>query len=580
MRCGLPLFLLIAFVGCPSPPPPPPAKRPPVEARGAVTISIIGTNDLHGAIDRLPIFAGYMANLRSTRRTEGGAVVLVDAGDMFQGTLESNLNEGEAVIAAYNALGYTAAAVGNHEFDFGPPGPAVIAADVDDDPRGALKTRATEAKFPLLTANILDATSGNRIKWRNMPASTTIEAAGVKIGIVGVTTEATPFTTMPANFVGLKMLVPALAIAAEAKKLRASGAEIVIVAAHVGSKCKDVSNPTDTSTCDRDEELFGMIEALPRGAVDVIVAGHTHAAMAHRIDDIAVIESFSNGRAFGRVDLRINEKGTVTAVSIVPPQDLCPLDKDGNPVPVAQCTDRTYEGQPVVPDPDVQRLVDGALAKARERANEKLGVEVTGTITKAYDRESPLGNLFTDLMLAANPTIDVSLTNGGGLRADIPAGSLTYGQLFAANPFDNRFAIVTLTGRDLKRLAGNNLGSGSGVFSFGGVQVSAACKTGTLAIEIRRKGKPIKDGDKLTLVTSDFLASGGDGAIGRLKLPDGSVELTNIIIRDAMADALRKQGGTLDPAKLFDRDRPRLVYPGKRPVKCGTSPKAPPPEPD
>jgi 2',3'-cyclic-nucleotide 2'-phosphodiesterase (5'-nucleotidase family) len=174
----------------------------------------------------------------------------------------------------------------------------------------------------------------------------------------------------------------------------------------------------------------------------------------------------------------------------------------------------------------------------------------------------------------------VSLTSGGGLRADIPSGALTYGQLFAANPFDNRFAIVKLTGRDLKRLAGNNLGSGSGVFSFGGVQVNATCKAGTLAIDIRRKGKSIKDDDKLTLVTSDFLASGGDGAIGRLKLPDGSVELTNIIIRDAMADVLRKQGGKLDAGKLYDKDRPRLVYPGKRPVKCGSSPKAPPPEPD
>src|SRR5512133_3283601 len=98
----------------------------PVEARPAsgVTVSIIGTSDLHGRIAALPWFAGYLKNLRAARARDGGAVVLLDAGDMFQGTLESNLGEGAAVVEAYNALGYDAATLGNHEFDFGPVGPA------------------------------------------------------------------------------------------------------------------------------------------------------------------------------------------------------------------------------------------------------------------------------------------------------------------------------------------------------------------------------------------------------------------------------------------------------------------------
>ena len=95
-----------------------------------MTLSIVGTNDLHGGIlqreDRggLAMLGGYVANLRAARARDGGAVLLIDAGDMFQGTLESNLNEGAVVVAAYNALGYAAAAIGNHEFDFGPVGPA------------------------------------------------------------------------------------------------------------------------------------------------------------------------------------------------------------------------------------------------------------------------------------------------------------------------------------------------------------------------------------------------------------------------------------------------------------------------
>ena len=127
-------------------------------ASSTVTLSIVGTNDLHGGIlpdngqGGLALFAGYVKNLRAARTREGGAVLLVDAGDMWQGTLESNLREGAPVVAAYNALGYTAAAVGNHEFDFGPVGPDATPATSTVDARGALKARASEASFPFLAA--------------------------------------------------------------------------------------------------------------------------------------------------------------------------------------------------------------------------------------------------------------------------------------------------------------------------------------------------------------------------------------------------------------------------------------------
>src|SRR6185295_5442422 len=103
-----------------------------------VVISIVGTNDLHGHLEALPRLGGYLANLRRARARDGGAVVLLDAGDMFQGTLESNLGEGAGVVRAYNALHYDAAAIGNHELDFGPVGEAATPQRPGDDPRGAL----------------------------------------------------------------------------------------------------------------------------------------------------------------------------------------------------------------------------------------------------------------------------------------------------------------------------------------------------------------------------------------------------------------------------------------------------------
>ncbi|HWU87439.1 MAG TPA: bifunctional UDP-sugar hydrolase/5'-nucleotidase [Kofleriaceae bacterium] len=574
---GLALAVLAA---CSVAPQPAPSSRPaaqPTQAPrlkpGAVTLTIIGTNDLHGALERLPLFAGFVANVRAARAADGGGVLLVDAGDMFQGTLESNLAEGADVVRAYNQLGYAAAAIGNHEFDFGPVGPRVTPASAEDDSRGALKARAAEARFPFVSANLLDRDTGARIRWPNMPASAMVEVAGVKVGIIGASTESTPYTTMPVNFEGLTIAPAGPAIAEEARRLRGAGAQVIVVTAHLGSKCKDLEHPDDPSSCDRSEELFKVIGDLPKGTVDVFVAGHTHAAMAHRISDIAVIESYSSGRAFGRVDLRLAPDGHVTGEKIHQPQVMCgELDK---PVPPpAACQPGDYEGRPVVPDPAVQQIVDSALARAAVRRSEKLGVTLAKRITKSYGTESAEGNWFCDLMLAARPDAQVAVTNGGGLRADLPAGELEYGQLFEAIPFDNRFAIVELTGADLRKLVSTNLQRGGAILSWGNLAAKARCKDDRLDVAITVGGRPLSDAATYKMATSDFLASGGDGLLGRLKLPDGAIKVTDVIIRDAMADVLRQRKGTIDPDKLYAPSVRRLDYEGARPVECGAPPKA------
>jgi len=566
-------LVAVLAVACSSPPTAPahpgsataPAPSTTVPAH---TLTIVGTNDLHGALDRLPLFGGYMANLRAARAADGGGVVLVDAGDLFQGTLESNLAEGADVVKAYNQLGYAATAIGNHEFDYGPVGPLVIATG-DQDPRGALKARVAEATFPFLVTNILDEHTGKRIAWPNMPASRLFEVAGVKVGILGASTESTPYTTMPANFVGLKMAKPtAESITAEAQALRARGAQVVVAAMHIGSACKDNDQPEDIASCDQKEELFKVLADVPKGLIDVVVAGHTHAAIAHVIDGMAVIESYSSGRAFGRVDLTVTG-GHVSAVAIHKPEVMCTLDKDDNPQAVHDCHPTDYEGHPVVPDPAVQKIVDDALARTAAQRNEQLGVTLAAPVTKAYKTESIEGNWFTDLMLAARPDASVALTNGGGLRADIPTGGLTYGQLFEAMPFDNRFALVELEGKHLRRLVTTNLERDGGFFSFGGLTAVARCKGGKLDIAIKVGAKPLSETAHYTLVTTDFLASGGDGVIGKLKLPESAIKVTDVIMRDAIADVLRKQrGATIDPTKLFDAKHKRMDYEGKRPVVC------------
>src|SRR5262245_3726089 len=147
----------------------------------ARVLTVIGTADLHGYLDGdggaggAALLGGYLAVLRRAR-----PVVLVDAGDLFQGTLVSNLAEGAPVVRAMNALGYQAAALGNHEFDYGPVGEASVPLKPNDDPRGALKARAREAQFPLLAANVIDEATGAPVAWPGFRTAVQIKVGGVK----------------------------------------------------------------------------------------------------------------------------------------------------------------------------------------------------------------------------------------------------------------------------------------------------------------------------------------------------------------------------------------------------------------
>jgi 2',3'-cyclic-nucleotide 2'-phosphodiesterase (5'-nucleotidase family) len=536
-------------------------------APATVTISIIGTNDLHGHLETLPRLGGYLANLRRARARDGGGVLLLDGGDMFQGTLESNLNEGAAVVRAYNALKYDAVAIGNHEFDFGPAGPEHTPRTPADDPRGALKARAAEARFPFLAANLVDAATGARPAWPNLRPTTLVEVGGVKVGIVGLVNPWTVEMTLPANFAGLRALPDAPAVIAAARELRREGATVVVVVAHVGGSCKRFDAPDDLSSCDANADIFQLARALPKGTVDVIVAGHTHAGLAHRVAGIPIIESHDKGRAFGRIDLSVRRDATARALPVVvgakifPPEE---LPKPGAP------SAGSYEGAPLAPDAAVESAIAPALAGARAKREERLGVVVTREIAPAYAAESALGNLLADLMLAAGQHTDAALTSGGSLRAVLPAGALTYGQLYEALPFDDRFVTLEVTGDQLAATIARNLGRAGGVVSLSGVKARAACVGPALRVTLTRTdGRPVGRGERLNLVTSEFLATGGADIIPA-ELRAHATPAAGDTIRDVMANLLRARTAPLDPDKLrlLDPSDPRLAYPGRRPVRC------------
>ena len=555
----------------PAPASPPPSvavpTTPSVEAPRRVTVTLIGTNDVHGRVASTATLAGYLANVRHARAEDHGAVVLLDGGDMFQGTLESNLNEGRAMIQAYNALGYDAAAVGNHEFDFGPEGDAPH-RDPHDNPRGALLARANEATFPILTSNIVDAQSGNLFRLgEHGGASVLIERAGLKIGIVGGSTESTPHTTAAPNFVGLKMDPLATSLVREARALREQGADLVFVAMHAGGKCEHFDDPHDTTSCENGQEIQEVTSAIPEGLVDGIVAAHTHAGMAHFFNNIPVIESYANGSSFGRIDFTY-DTGThhVVDVELHHPERMCGGEH------ARACDATTYEGVGVTPNAAMRTSMQWAFDQARSLKEKLLGVTIASAIHRDYDHESALGNLLADLVLAAAPDAEASFINSGGIRTDLAAGALRYGQIFEMYPFDNLLVRLRVTGALLKSFIKSSLQRSTGFLNMSGIKAVARCGPHGLEVEVlHANGHPVRDDEHIIIVTSDFIATGGDGVLAHGVAPEDLItHEDDPTLRDAMATVLEHRGGTIsgDDPHVYSRSALRWTYPGDRPVHC------------
>jgi 5'-nucleotidase len=552
------------------------AAKPPAPAP-SFTLSIVGTNDLHGGVleangrGGLALLDGYLRNLRAARERDGGAVLLLDAGDLFQGTLESNLNEGAVVIAAYNAIGYDAAAIGNHEFDFGPVGPSTSPQSQNDDPRGALKARAAEAHFPFLAANIVDKNTSRPVSWDHVKPSTVLTVGGVKVGVVGLTTTETLGATASANTSDLDVIPLAPALEAEAKRLRGEGATIVIATAHAGGRCTKFDNPDDLSSCASHAEIFDVARALPAGLVDLIVAGHRHEGIAHEVAAIPVISAYSSGRAFGRVDLTVDRaSGHATAHHIFPPHDICEREdpaEGGCAAPGAGGQAR-YEGATVVPSPAIEAILAPAIAAGAELKKKPLNASIDGTLSN-QEGELALGNLLADWMRLSAGSVDVAVSNSGGVRAALPAGPMTYGRLFEVTPFDNRQARLTLTGAELATVVRANLEHRGDLVMLSGVRAIATCGIHGLNVSLRREsGKPVGEREPLKIVTTDFLATGGSDFFKPVMPFRETVTIDGPIERDAIAEWMTRSAPTWRARDFSDPGNHRVTYSGSRPVNC------------
>lgn len=646
---SLRLCLIVTLLGvsaCPAPTPQPdpvPTTQPAAAAPSEIAISVVGTSDLHGYVEPrklqvrgadgqqrtvqrggLGLLSGYLDNLRARQ-----PVLLLDGGDMFQGTIVSNMSEGQAVIAAYNALGYHAAAIGNHEFDYGPAGPrSVPKAGSDDDPTGTLKALAKGARFPFLSANLLDKSTGQPVAWPNVYPSRIVELGGLRLGIIGALTEDTPRTTNSLNLrdVIVAPIVPA--VRREAEKLRQQGVAAVLLTIHEGANCSAFDNPRDDTSCrNNDERIFRIADQL-QGVVDAIVGGHSHAGVAHYAGEIPIVQAFSYGVAFGRIDLTF-QRGTDNAwqlnrqkTRVHPPIEVCevalpstlPKSLTEPPTtslsessassskpdataaaparraPLARCDARVlegselrpaeYEGRPITPKLEVTSALSPFVDRAVARANMPVGVTLTQRVRRNFRNESVLGQLLADLLRSGasrvvGQPVDLAVQNGGGLRNDLPAGPLVYTHVFEVLPFDNRLAVVRLTGAQLLELFRRNAAGSHGILVPSGMRVSARCNGANIDIQLQREnGEAIAMDRKYAVALSDFLASGGDnfgGLVPKQEDQATSPDITmydDVVMRDLLLEELQRYRGPLLSGNMGP---PRLQLPTPRPVRCGAA---------
>lgn len=408
----------------------------------------------------------------------------LDGGDQFQGTPASNLGYGRPVVTLFNRLGRAAAALGNHEFDWG---------------QDTLRARMREATYPILGANVTDA-SGADISW--IPDNTIVTSGGIRVGIIGLATVHTPTTTRPQNVSDLRFIDPAPVVNRNARLLRDRGAQMVVVVAHAGAFCQAEPAPA----CN------GEIVDLARGVterVDAIVSGHTHTPVTTVVNGIPIVQARSHGSALGVLDMSMSGAAPVVAL-----RDVLP-------------------GQ-IAPDPGIDSLV--------RAVTEPLQAIVNRPIATLADPMSDLvlGNFMADAFRAAGGG-DVGVMNRGGVRAPLDSGTVTYGELFEVAPFANMLVRLTLTGAGLRAWLEKAVGQRAMLARLSGIVVTydSTRAIGSRIVSVTMgDGQPLAPERTYRFIYSDFLNANGDG----LQATEGvqRVEELGIVDIDALTDWVRR----------------------------------------
>lgn len=488
------LIALLVACSSPTPTPTPPTPLPTANptptplatatatAVGPVTISIIHTNDMHGYLEGEKLQGGdgtafefggipnALGTVARFREEAAERTIILDAGDFWQGTFASNRDDGRAVIAAMNMVGYDGLALGNHDFDHGVQ---------------VVQSRAGEAQFPFLAANLIDQSTGQLPPW--VKAYIVKQVAGIRFGIIGVTNSGTPAISNKAQELKrFKFIREADAVKAILPEVKGK-ADFVVLVSHEG--------------LDKDQELAAEVPGI-----DVIVSGHTHVEQRNPkvVGNTIIVHAGYKAQYVGRLDLKIDPGA----------KKILDYTKTNEPVPAVSNKAKPPQG--------LLALFDKLKADAKDAMNQPLGeslIDLNRTFTAdgRQTGEYPLGNLVVDAMLAANQAgsrpADIALHNNAGIRADLAKGPITYGKLYEVLPFDNVLTAMDLNGAQIKAILEVATSCPRVNILVAGMSFVYDCSKpqGQRVSNILVHGKPLEAQSVYRVETLDYLAGGGDG---------------------------------------------------------------------
>ncbi|WP_035351551.1 bifunctional 2',3'-cyclic-nucleotide 2'-phosphodiesterase/3'-nucleotidase [Fictibacillus gelatini] len=490
----------------------------PAKQKENVKVQLLGINDFHGQLDtyNAKLNAGgaeYLAAYLKQREATNPNTLLVEAGDMVGASSPvSALLQDEPTIRFLNKLGFDVGTVGNHEFD---EGVAEMLRLIHGGPHPKTEGKYGPfegANFPYVAANLIDEKTKKPI----LDPYVIKKVDGIPIGFIGVVLSDTPGIVIPSGVAGVQFTDETEAINKAAEELKAKGVKSIVVLAHNPAN----SNFDGTGATGELVDIANKID----DEVDVLFGGHNHAFTNTVVDHKLIVQSYSYGTAFSDVDLEID------------PDTKDIVSKKGEIV-------TTYRDK-IQPDADIKAMVDKYKEDVAPIINEVVG-HAAEAITRDpnADGEITLGNLIADSMKAQTGT-DFAFMNPGGIRSDINAGDITWGELFTVQPFGNDLVKMELTGEQIRKIFNEQWADPTRprFLQISGLKVTYddSRPAGDRIVDITfPDGKPIDPAKTYTITTNNFLAGGGDSF---LTFKEGKNQVVDIVDLDALVKYVKAKG--------------------------------------
>ena len=480
-------------------------------------LRILHTNDHHAHLDAITTNDTQMGGI-AQRKTlidrlkaeNPGETLLLDAGDIFQGTLYFNQYLGQADLSFYNQMNYQAGTLGNHEFD---RGQAILADFIK------------KAKFPLISANI-EIADNSPLKGLVKPWII-LSVKGEKIGIFGLTAEETAKLSSPGEGVTFTSSITSAKKAVA--ELKQQGINKIIGLTHIGF-----------------ESDFNLAKNVDD--IDIIVGGHSHTPLGSMPNakqpypvvtntpngkTVLVVTDWEWGKYLGDLKVKFNPKGEVISWEGLPHA----IDHQIQP-------DASFSKQ--------LQAFSTPLDILRQTIIGQTSVLLDGSRDKVRTQETKLGNLITDAILnkLRSDGAQIAILNSGAIRSSIPVGNISVSQVIEVLPFGNMIARLDLTGEQIKQALEHGVSQvelGEGRFpQVSGIRFiydpKAPVGYRVLSVSIidqTGQEKPLNLTATYRVVTNSFMVNGGDG-YDVMKAGKNQVD-TGFLLMDVVMDYIKAQ---------------------------------------